>query len=65
MTKRETPASSLAKRITKQLVKEKLIASDRADQFALSLAGGKLKDSDWRFELEPVKKPPKKSTKER
>jgi hypothetical protein len=62
---RETPASSLAKRITDRLVKEKLLAPDRADQFSLSLASGKLKEGDWRFELEPVQKPKKKSTKER
>lgn len=50
--KRETPAEALARVISERMKKEKLLDPDRATRFAASLASGKLKDSDWRLEIE-------------
>jgi hypothetical protein len=50
--KRETPAEALARVITDRMKKEKLLDPDRAARFSASLASGKLKDSDWRLEIE-------------
>jgi len=55
-SKRETPAQSLAKRIAERMVKEKLLDPDRVDQFSTSLAAGKLKEGDWRLEIESTPK---------
>lgn len=55
-SKKETPAQSLARMITERMVKEKLLDPDRADKFSLSLAAGKLKESDWRLEIESTPK---------
>lgn len=60
----ESPALALAKRIAARLKHEKLLSSDRFDRFTDSLAGGKLKESDWRLALESVLEP-KKSDKKR
>lgn len=62
-SKRETPAQSLARMITARMAKEKLLDPARADRFSFSLAAGKLKDSDWRLEIESaprVTKTPRK-----
>lgn len=50
--KRETPAEALAKKIAERMKKETLLDPDRANRFSASLAAGKLKDSDWRLEIE-------------
>jgi hypothetical protein len=42
--------------ITERMVKEKLLDPDRADKFSLTLAAGKLKESDWRLEIESTPK---------
>lgn len=58
---RPTPAQSLANTITARLVREGLLAEDRSARFASSLAGGKLKSSDWRLVVgitPPVKPEP-------
>ncbi len=54
--KRQTPAEALSRRITERMAKEKLLDPDRADRFSLSLAAGKLKEGDWRLEVESVGK---------
>jgi hypothetical protein len=54
--KRETPAEVLSKRIAERMTKEKLLDPDRAARFTLSLAAGKLKESDWRLEIESAPK---------
>lgn len=48
----ETPAQKLAALISTRMVKEKLLDSKRADGFLAKLAAGKLKESDWRLEIE-------------
>jgi len=50
--KAETPAQALSRLITERMTKEKLLHSDRAQKFSLSLAAGKVKESDWRLEIE-------------
>ena len=55
----QTPAEALAARIVARLVKEKLLAKERAERFSGALASGKLKTGDWRLALEEV--PPQKS----
>jgi hypothetical protein len=52
--KRETPAEVLAKKITQRLSKEGLLNPDRAARFSASLAAGKLRESDWRLEIESL-----------
>ena len=58
----KTPAQTLADRITARLVKENLVAEDRAARFSTALALGKLKVGDWRLAIEALKqrqpKPP-------
>jgi hypothetical protein len=54
--KRQTPAEALSRRITERMAKEKLLDPDRADRFSLSLAAGRLKEGDWRLEVESANK---------
>ena len=58
-SKRETPAELLAKRIGNRMAEEKLLHPDRADNFVSKLVLGKLKESDWRIEIETSSKAPK------
>lgn len=57
--KRETPAEALARKIGERMSREKLLQPERLDNFISKLASGKLKESDWRLELETSAKPPK------
>lgn len=62
-SKRETPAEALAKRIGNRMMEERLLHPERADNFLSKLVLGKLKESDWRIEIEnssKASKPPKK-----
>lgn len=59
MTKRETPAEVLAKRIGNRMMEEKLLHPERADNFLSKLVLGKLKEGDWRIEIETSSKPSK------
>ena len=58
-SKRETPAETLAKRITERMLKENLLHSDRVNNFLSKFVIGKLKESDWRIEIEASAKPVK------
>jgi hypothetical protein len=57
MKAQQTPAQTLADRITARLQKESLLAEDRAPRFSTALALGKLKAGDWRLAIEVVKQP--------
>ena len=57
--KRETPAEVLANRIGNRMIEERLLHPERADNFLSKLMLGKLKESDWRIEIETSSKPPK------
>lgn len=57
--KRETPAEALARRIGERMSQERLLQPERLDNFVSKLAAGKLKESDWRLEIEASTKPPK------
>ncbi|HEX5703912.1 MAG TPA: hypothetical protein VFX97_11975 [Pyrinomonadaceae bacterium] len=61
----DSPALSLAKRITARLEKEKLLDVTRVDKFVDSLASGKLREGDWKLAVEAVPKSTRKSTKKR
>jgi hypothetical protein len=58
-SKRETPAEALARRIGDRMLEERLLHPDRADNFLSKLVLGKLKEGDWRIEIETSSKPPK------
>ena len=51
-SKRETPAEALARRIGDRMLQEKLLHPERADNFLSKFVLGKLKESDWRIEIE-------------
>jgi hypothetical protein len=51
-SKRETPAETLARRITDRMLQEKLLHPERADNFLEKFVLGKLKEGDWRIEIE-------------
>lgn len=57
MSAKDPPSFLLAKRIAERLVKERLLESRKVDRFVQLLADGKLKESDWRLDLEAVAKP--------
>jgi hypothetical protein len=58
-SKRETPAEALASRIEKRMLTEGLLLPERADNFRSKLVLGKLKEGDWRIEIENSAKPSK------
>jgi len=61
--KRETPAEALARRIGERMLKETLLQPERVENFVSMFAAGKLKEGDWRIELEAsakLSKPRKK-----
>jgi hypothetical protein len=58
-SKRETPAETLAGRIKDRMLQENLLHPERADNFLSKFVLGKLKESDWRIEIEASAKPGK------
>ena len=64
-TKKESPASFLAKRIAERLEKEKLLDVTRVNRFVDSLAMGKLRESDWKLAIEAIPLPSKKPNRRR
>ena len=65
VSKTDSPAMSLAKRIVARLEKEDLLDVTRVDKFADSLATGKLRESDWKLAVEQVPKSIRKSSKKK
>ena len=51
-SKRETPAEALARRIGDRMLQEKLLQPERVDNFLSKFVLGKLKEGDWRIEIE-------------
>ena len=60
-SKRETPAEALARRIGDRMLQEELLHPERADNFLSKFVLGKLKEGDWRIEIETSAKPEKPS----
>lgn len=60
---RQTPAEILAGRITDRMLQENLLQPERADNFLAKFLLGKLKEGDWRIEIETSTKPGKFQTK--
>lgn len=58
-SKRETPAETLARRITDRMSQKGLLQPERVDNFLSKFVLGKLKESDWRIEIETSAKPDK------
>jgi ABC-type multidrug transport system fused ATPase/permease subunit len=58
-SKRQTPAEILAGRITDRMLQENLLQPERADNFLSKFVLGKLKEGDWRIEIETSTKPGK------
>lgn len=58
-SKREKPAETLARRITGRMLEEKLLHPERADNFLSKFVLGKLKESDWRIDIETSAMPDK------
>ncbi len=65
VSKTDSPAMSLAKRIVAHLEKEDLLDVTRVDKFVDSLATGKLRESDWKLAIEKVPKSTRKSSKKK
>lgn len=61
----DSPAMSLAKRITAKLEGKDLLEVSRVDRFVDSLATGKLRETDWKLALEQVPKSNRKSRKKK
>jgi hypothetical protein len=51
-SKRETPAETLDRRITDRMLQNGVLQPERADNFLSKFVLGKLKESDWRIEIE-------------
>ena len=51
-SKRETPAEILAGRIKDRMLRENLLHPGRVDNFIEKFVLGKLKEGDWRIEIE-------------
>lgn len=63
--KKEKPAEGLARKITERMTNDNLLDADRADKFTRLLVTGKLKEGDWRLEVESNSKARETPKKER